>query len=392
MCISNNAAEWNRFNALPKDVSPMPNTIKTHRTMNRAAFSRVLLGLSVSAGVGFAMITQSACLGAPPCDQCDAKISQPSEPSCGCESNIHAHPQRTSNACTTCKPACGLSFAEKFLKKLDEAGDRFEASRRKVKSGQCDSCFHQAEARHNLHTGRVAQPSCGCETCSSEPVYIPAVPHYTPAHLPVQVRSSTPGVSGAIGDKRPKVMAQEPTKPSLQETKKPIQEPALVRAPFEPRTPPAAPPTLAQPMTPPVENIEPPKLPSTPAAAPALPDVLVDPFKDDPTAYQNPTQPKSIQLTSARRTQPNALRLRSPHVAEPMTIDAPEPLTDMQRDATRAEFGTAPETKVLDPKEAVVPIAYQQMLPVRVSLRSSSSPSDPGEEPRVSRIAVPRSR
>jgi hypothetical protein len=370
----------------------MPNTIKTHRTMNRAAFSRVLLGLSVSAGVGFAMITQSACLAAPPFDQCDAKISRPSEPSCGCESNIHAHPQRTSNACKTCKPACGLSFAEKFLKKLDEAGDRFEASRRKVKSGQCDSCFHQAETRHNLHTSRPAQPSCGCEACSSEPVYIPALPHHTPAHPPVQVRNSTPGVSGAIGDKLPKATAQEPTKPSLQETKKPIQEPALVRAPFEPRTPPAAPPTLAQPVAPPVENIEPPKLPSATPDLPALPDVLVDPFKDDPTAYQDPSQPKSIQLTSARRTQPNALRLRTPHVADPMTIDAPEPLTDTQRDATRTDIGNPSMTKEGERTESVVPIAYQQVLPVRVSLRSSSSPSDPGDEPRVSRIAVPRSR
>ena len=42
--------------------------------------------------------------------------------------------------------------------------------------------------------------------------------------------------------------------------------------------------------------------------------------------------------------------------------------------------------------EAVVPIAYQQIQPVRVSLRSSSGPSDPGEDPRVSRIAVPGSR
>ena len=75
-----------------------------------------------------------------------------------------------------------------------------------------------------------------------------------------------------------------------------------------------------------------------------------------------------------------------------MTIDAPEPLTPAQRNATRTEIGIATETTELDRTEAVVPIAYQQMLPVRVSLRSSSSPSDPGEEPRVSRIAVPRSR
>jgi hypothetical protein len=370
----------------------MPIAIKTHRTMNRAAFYRVLLGLSVSAGVGFAMITQSSCLGAPPCDHCDAKISQPSEPSCGCESNIHAHPQRTSNACKTCKPACGLSFAEKFLNKLDEAGDRFEASRRKVKSGQCDACFHQAELRNNSRIQHPAQPSCGCETCSSEPIYIPALPHHAPAHLPLQVRNSNPRTSEAIGDQRPKALAQEPTKPSLQETKKPIQEPALVRAPFEPRTPLTPPPTLTQPVTPPAEKVEPPKLPSVPPTVPALPDVLVDPFKDDPTAYQDPSQPKSIQLTSARRTQHNALRLRSPHVAEPMTIGAPEPLTDMQRNATRTEIGNAPETKELDQTEDVVPIAYQQILPVRISLRSSSSPSDPGEEPRVSRIAVPRSR
>jgi hypothetical protein len=370
----------------------MPNAIKTHKTMNRAAFSRVLLGLSVSAGVCIFMSTISACLGAPPCEQCDAKISRPSEPSCGCENNIHAQPQATNNACKTCKPACGPSFAEKFLKKLDEAGDRFEASRRKVKSGQCDVCFHQAEARINSHTRRPAQPSCGCETCSSEPVSIPALPHQTPVHSPVQVRNSTPGASGAIGDQLPKALAQEPTTPNPPETKKPIQEPALVRAPFEPRTPPAASPTLTQPVAPPVENVEPPKLPSASPAVPALPDILVDPFKDDPTAYEDTAQPKSIQLTSARRTHPNALRLRSPNVAEPMTIDPPEPLTDTQRDATRTEIGNPSKTKEADRTESVVPIAYQQVLPVRVSLRSSSSPSDPGEEPRVSRIAVPRSR
>ncbi len=370
----------------------MPIAIKPYQTMNRAAFSRVLLGLSVSAGVSFAMITQTAGLGAQPCDQCDAKISRSSEPSCGCETNTHSHPQRITNACNTCKPDCGLSFAEKFLKKLDEAGDRFEASRRKVKSGQCDACFHQSERNRNLPIRHAAQPTCGCETCSSEPVYMPALPPYVQNHPPVQVRNSTPGTSGAVGDQRPKALIQEPTKPSLQETKKPIQEPALVRAPFEPRTPPTPPPTLSQPVASPVESAEPPKLPSATPAVPTLPDVLVDPFKDDPTAFNDPAQPKSVQLTSARRTQPNGLRLRSPHVAEPTTIDAPEPLTATQRDANRIEIGHASETKELDRTEAVVPIAYQQMLPVRVSLRSSSNPSDPGEEPRVSRITVPRSR
>lgn len=370
----------------------MPNTIKTHRTMNRAAFSRVLLGLSASAGIGFALIAQTPGLCVPPCDQCDAKISRPSEPSCGCENNIHVHQHLSRNACNSCKPVCGPSFAEKFLKKLDEAGDRFEASRRKVKSGQCDACFHQAEAKSNSPTRRPAQPSCGCEICSSEPVCAPALPHYIPVPPPLQVRKSLPGASGAIGDQRPKNLAKEPAKPSLQESAKPIQEPALVRAPFVPRTPPTPPPTLTQPVASPVESAEPPKLPSTPPAAPALPDVLVDPFKDDPTAFHDPAQPKSIQLTSARRNQPNGLRLRSPHIAEPSTIDAPEPLTATQRDATRIEIGNASETKELDRTEAVVPIAYQQILPVRVSLRSSSNPSDPGEEPRVSRIAVPRSR
>jgi hypothetical protein len=369
----------------------MPNAIKNYKTMNRAAFSRVLLGLSISAGVGFAWITQTPGLSAAPCDQCAAKISRPSDPSCGCDNDTHGHLQRTSIACKTCKPVCGPSFAEKFLKKLDEAGDRFEASRRKVKSGQCDACFHQAEARSNSHTGRPAQPSFGCETCSSEPVYIPALPHHTPAHSPLQVGNGTPGASGAIGDQRPKALVQESTKPILEETKKAIQEPALVRAPFEPRTPPTPPPTIPDPVAPPIENAEPTKLPSATPAGPALPDVLVDPFKDDPTAYQDPNQPNSIQLTSDRRTQPN-LRLRSSRVAEPMTIDAPEPLTPMQRAATRTKIGNPLETKELDHAEAVVPIAYQQILPVRVSLRSSSGPSDPGEEPRVSRIAVPGSR
>lgn len=149
---------------------------------------------------------------------------------------------------------------------------------------------------------------------------------------------------------------------------------------------------MPEPVATPIENAEPPKLPLTTPAAPALPDVLVDPFKDDPSAFRDPTQPKSVQLTSARRVQPNGLGLRSANIAEPMTIEAPEPLTATQRNATRTETGHASEIKELDHTETVVPIAYQQMLPVRVSLRSSSSTADPGEEPRVGRIAVPRSR
>lgn len=370
----------------------MPNAIKPYQTMNRAAFSRVLLGLSFGAGVSFAMINQTASLGAQRCEQCNAKISRPSEPSCGCENHIHAQPQRTTNACNTCKPVCGPSFAEKFLKKLDEAGDRFEASRRKVKSGQCDSCFQNGEVRSNSPVRHTAQPSCGCETCSSEPIYKPALPHNLPASPPLPVQNFLPGATGAMDDQRPMAASKEPTKPILEETNKPIQEPALVGAPFVPRTPPTPPPTLSQPVAPPVESAEPQKLPSTTPSVPTLPDVLVDPFKDDPTAFHDPAQPKSIQLTSARRTQLNGLRLRSPHVAEPLTIDAPEPLTATQRDATRPEIDNATEIKELDRPEAVIPIAYQQMLPVRVSLRSSTSLSDPGEEPRVGRIAVPRSR
>lgn len=363
----------------------MPNPIKPSHTMNRAAFSRVLLGLTISAGVGFAMITPIATLAAHPCEQCDTKINRSSKPSCGCESNIQVHSQPTQKSCNTCKPVCGPSFAEKFLKKLDEAGDRLEASLRKVNSGQCDSCFQQNQGRSNSPIRHASRPSCGCETCSSEPVSLP-----TPS--PLQVRKSLPGASGAIGDQRPKAAIQEPTKPIPQETTKPIQEPALVRAPFEPRTPPTPPPTMPEPVATPIENAEPPKLPLTTPAAPALPDVLVDPFKDDPSAFRDPTQPKSVQLTSARRVQPNGLGLRSANIAEPMTIEAPEPLTATQRNATRTETGHASEIKELDHTETVVPIAYQQMLPVRVSLRSSSSTADPGEEPRVGRIAVPRSR
>jgi hypothetical protein len=363
----------------------MPNANKPYQTMNRASFSRVLLGLTISAGVGLAIIAQSDRLEAHPGDQCVANTIPSSDPSCGCENKIHSHPQRTKNACSTCKPACGPSFAEKFLKKLDEAGDRFEASRRKVKSGQCDSCFQQKKGRSSPPLSHAPKPSCVCESCSSDPVYIPTHPH-----LPV--RKSLPGVSGAIGDQSPKEPTKEPTKPIPQETNKPSQEPALVRAPFEPRTPPTPPSTIPEPAAAPVENAEPTNLPPATPTTPALPDVLVDPFRDDPTAFRNPAQTKSIQLTSARRAQPNGPRLRSPQIAEPMTIAAPEPLTPSQCNATRTEIGIATDTIELDCTEAVVPIAYQQMLPVRVSLRSSSSPSDSGEEPRVSRIAVPRSR
>lgn len=392
----------------------MLNVIKPYSTKNRAAFSRLLLGLSMSVGFGFATLVQAESLWAQHC-----------EPGCGCETN-RAKPGFSSKpTCSTCKPACGPSFAEKFLKKLDEAGDRFEASRRKVKSGKCEACFQQSEVRNFAPKHRVATPSCGCESCATE-----TMPTFDPY---VNTRPSTPAASEVIGDQRLKTPRQELSKSNNQETAKSSQEPAVVRSPFEPRIPTspqavsqnpppllkrsdmqkpvsripvedsdlsskvlgASPPSIDNTVQPPFKSVEPTKIPLTTPVVPnlpALPDVLVDPFKDDPSVFHNAPEPESIQLTSARRVKSNGLRLRAPNVTEGKDLDAPEILTPSQRKALGAENGKAPGAEVKQEINPVVPIAYHETVPVRVTVRSKAPATDDGDQPRVGRIAVPRQR
>ena len=393
----------------------MPKALPQTPVKKRADFARILACFAISTGTFLAWNVDSQNLMAQECDRCMAHAA----PSCGCEMAGQFAP---SCGCETpsavCKPACSPSFAEKFLKKLNEAGDRFEASRNKSRSGVCDKCSKSMTQHRHIPRQKNA-PSCGCEVCVSG-----GMPQQD--YLIMETRSqSTPAAVGSLGDAHSKSPSNLPAKPHVHQEADTTSVPMTTLVPSTPvennvsRNPGETyasptrlpPPTTLQknlqtsingpesriPAREPepktnVPNLVPKSIPSLPSA-PSLPDVLVDPFKDDPSVYNDQHESSPVQLTSGKRLKPSGLKLRTPKSDRALEEHKPEPLTPRQRSfpdsasfkSTKVNHG-ASSVRVSE----VVPIAYFESMPVRVSLKSRANDESDDYAPHVERIAVPR--
>ncbi len=391
------------------------------------------------------------------CDRCAGLVS----PACGCESPTGATvgPKQCNCKCIP-KPSIG----EKLLAHLDKLGDRLESNARSQRAtGMC-----RCDQPSALRTG--GDPSCGCEgkepSCGLEfssaaiahgsghspfvPSQVPIVQvpmvrpysnHATPFGQggPIEGTNSSPPIPKGMASPSDTVPPSSPStsipKNSLPEIIKP--EPPVQRVPFEQRKPaqeqhriPAVEPTVPRqsppntlkptPMDPPpalIPKSNPPKANPIPNNDSSMPDVLVDPFKDDASFRGTKQNSQGIVLTTGRRSasaaiknSPMPLTLSKPSIdrfnepeAAP-TFDMPASLTPTQkhsaipsRDSGLQFEASAPalgEQPAVISSSHVVASNYVEAVPVKVTRKVPTNLEirDASQGPHVPRTKVPQKR
>jgi len=408
-------------------MSALAQPIRKH---TRASLARTLAQLSFGFGIVAGTVQLSTPVSGQTCDRCDSIPALRSGLSSGCESS-----GQTGKKCSC---ACQSSWGEKLLNHLDKLGDRVEANSKR--SCRCKVC-----ASTNSPSNSGCETNSGT-TCRCEPAALITSHSFQQTSPHTQIRqpfvdNSGSAAIGSIGDSQrtnpiPQVTAPPATvtrsKPSdsfdapRSQSSTPFDaapEPLVQRIPFEQRTSPAVEhpripavenvsPKLSTPITIPPTPSEPPPIlrpiPLKPAIRPPansvpprrnesnIPDVLIDPFKDDASVRRTRDQLEGVLLTSDSQLMRQPLRLAPPGGSEaidsPTTIsplELPPRLTPAQRQVPSSELDAMESVPRED--SMVVPSNYVQAFPVIVIRgRTDTKPVD--VKPQVSRMKVPTRR
>ncbi|MCU0720549.1 MAG: hypothetical protein MUC83_12645 [Pirellula sp.] len=396
-------------------------------TLRRRHFARILESvIATSALVTIASLPTAAMGQSPSCG-----IEQPNptcgvespDPSCGCESPL----MRPSQTAPTKGPVCfrprSLSFAEKFLKHLDRVGDQveWEAARKSALTCSCGAC----------DVSNAGGPSCGCEspyaiagTSMPSCGCGPSVPFGMPIAMPrngAGTNGAQPFVnnsgragqggqsgfsantapmfpnipkesqaigkisdSGTVKPRTEKPVAAPATQPNLNKSRETSNSEKAIKQETPPTIPSAGLPRttnnsavdqlpVLQP-TPtedrsalPSESPAPTLPPSLPESQDEIPDVLIDPFKDDASWKGNRNRLNGVRLTSGES--PNPLRTKSSVPSESKPKLLPTPHND--------DGLSSPELPPVLVKPSVIN-------------RYRSDAAEPS--PKVNRVAVPKKR
>ena len=354
----------------------MPAIANSTQAPKRATFAKTLtrlyLGLSLAAGV----------LGSPlnalgqQCDRCASL--QTLDPSCGCEPSVPAG--NYNNRCTgQCVPK--PSFAEKFLKRLDELGDIMEA-RSMQSCRQCDSI----NGRSNSDCTRAPAPaSTCCQNSRSNPKAAYLFPDNPNKHA-----------VGSLGDQHavpptietPIAPSTVSPQASVPAEKAPAnQSNGSKSLPIPPRRLPA--------------DEQAPLIPTPSNALPGLdkssvPDVLIDPFKDDVSAARS-LRKRGVSLTSDMQSAKSfaLVRGKKPLNQDPVISqsEAPAKLTPEQRTVPSIQFeAMEPVATKSNEAPAVEPTSFWDSRPVVISPRRDVRSTDQENAPHVRRMQVPQKR
>ncbi|MCY2982182.1 MAG: hypothetical protein NTY15_00920 [Planctomycetota bacterium] len=427
----------------------MPAHVKPKQKPKSTSLARMLAHITFGFG-----ITTGATLFAPSafgqaCDKCSGM----SAPSCGCElsSSKHSAPKHSAPKHSGPKPCSCVrkpSVGELILDHFDRVGDQIEARGKQREKGATSVYDSPQGPRYGCESVQGTtcgckapkSPSCGCEVCSPTD-HFPRTNHVqsVPAQLPpIQSASLSPNVGptapaakGVLVDKQNNVsahpIAKQPLvgKQDLNTSDHAVEhsEPKVQRVPFENRTLPANPinrnadietgnntttPSITNVLkpvpldTPPAwtPNAIPPKATTTDPIDSELPDVFVDPFKDDVSSKGK--NKSLIQLTSDRQISTNTLRsgLSNYSDADPqdsLTIERPAKLTPKQKRSTSQEsasvslqFEASESTSNAEAK--VVSSSYLHSTPAPVVVRKASTLDKPTGAPTVSKVRVPTKR
>ena len=411
----------------------MPAHVNPQQKPKSASFARMLAHITFGFGIttGATLLVPSAFGQA--CDKCSGM----SAPSCGCELPTCKHSVPKSCTCVR-KPSVG----ELILGHFDRVGDQIEARSKKRVKGATSSCESPqgpscgCESAQGPTCGCEApkSPSCGCEVCSrtdkiqSVPALLPPIQS---ALLRPNVQPTAPAAKGVLVDKQIDVSLPPPGKQPVARQQNldtsinsaEISDPKVQRVPFEHRTPPSnstnripaieTGPNTTTPSIPNVlkpvpsdippawtPNALPPKAKTTAPIDSKLPDVLVDPFKDD---LSSKSKNKSlIQLTSDRQITTNSLRFgpADPSDADretSLTIERPAKLTPKQKLSTSHESDSGSlqfeaSESASNTGATVVSSSYLHAVPAPVVVRKASTPVHSDGAPTVSKVRVPIKR
>ncbi len=312
-----------------------------------------------------------------------------------------------------------LSFAEKILKHFDRLGDRIEAGAPSNRAC-CSTCESLPEAGCGVE---INEATCGVELTMEDSPYDEQYSYtndysdeqvievYEHRPTPAPSAPSTPSKPNPSPsyDPPPPRMDRQPTPEETFTPRRPngnqrldelIQEPAPIPPRGTPRQPTPAPSRQPTPEPPAIrvpEAPDPIRIPSPRNPAPStplndLPDMLVDPFKDDLTSEHRRNRMNGIS-PSARptRTVVEPATGRLSHSTDSSSRPNPNRINDRSSPVIHASVESVQDRDQGD----VVPIAYLE--PVRVSSHGKTAPvyqeaGDTQDSPRVKRIAVPNRR
>lgn len=364
----------------------MPAPANLSMKPTRASFARMLahitMGLAISTGAAFV----AGPAHSQSCDRCAGL----KPPTCGCEYENRIGPKQWYCKCVP-KPSLG----EQLLSHFDKVGDRIEAKAKKHGNGHCD---HAARSRYNLcptcGCESPQDPSCGCEFNSVQSSRAVAPFQYSPSqNTMARPFPSDPNrfAIGSIGDKH--IDTPVHSDQFVKTPVAPAPDPTMQRIPFEQRTNKPEltdlsdpPPAWAPDSKPPQETN-----PITPEES-TLPDVLVDPFKDDASFRGTRQKMEGILLTSNRPLSAKDLRFApSNRVAEeestPIKPKKPSRLSPSKRSGPNLQF-EATESASSDGSQ-VVPSNFFEESKGRVIVRKEMPKRYSDEMPLVPRMRVP---
>ncbi|MEI7461711.1 MAG: hypothetical protein WCK15_20165 [Pirellula sp.] len=352
----------------------MPAIANSTQAPKRATFAKTLtrmyLGLSLAAGV---LCSPLNALGQQ-CDRCASLQAGTLDPSCGCEPSVPA-----GNSHTRCAVQCipKPSFAEKFLKRLDALGDSMEG-RSMQSCRQCDSIH----VRSNSDCTSAAAPATTCcQNSRSNPEATNLYPDNPNKHA-----------NGSLGD-------QHAVPPTIETPIAPSTDsPQAGKAPANKSS------DLKSLPTPPRRLPAPDHVPSIPTPSNALPgldkssvpDVLIDPFKDDPSAARS-LRKRGVSLTSDMQSAKSFVLARGKKPLNQDSVisqsDAPAKLTAEQRTVPSIQFeAMEPVATTSNEAPTVEPTSFWDLRPLVISPRRDVRSTDQENAPRVRRMQVPQKR
>ena len=318
---------------------PAPSNLSKKPT--RASYARMLAHITIGLGIstGAALVADPA--HGQSCDRCAGLKS----PTCGCEFENRHGPKQANGKCVP-KPSLG----EQLLSHFDKVGDRIEAKAKNRCNGLCDQA---TRSRYDLCPTCGCEspqgPSCGCEFSSVQPSRASPVPDPTMQSISSEQRKS-----------KPKLTDLSDPPPAWTPDSKPPQETNLI-------TPPES----------------------------ELPDVLVDPFKDDASFRGTRQKMERILLTSDRQISTKDHRFapsdrRAEKESIPFMSKKPSRLSPIKLSETNLQF-EATESASSNGSE-VVPSNFFEESTGKVILRKEMPKRYSDEIPLVPRIRVPTKR
>ncbi len=371
-------------------LTPANLPMKPTRATYARLLAQIIVGLGISAGPAFV----AGPVHGQSCDRCAGLKS----PKCGCEAEKRPGPEQWYRKCVP-----RLSLGEQLLSHFDKMGDRLEAKAKTASSGQYDQAVRSRyNSSQTCGCNATQSPSCGCEFNSIQPSNASSPFRFSPLETGTdRPFPDDPNrfATDSICDKH--IIAPGHTDPLSRTPNTPATDPTAQNLPVErvPVEPLKVTPELTDLSDPPpawAPDSKPPQKtnPITPSES-KLPDVLMDPFKDDASFRGTRQKMEGILLTSDRQLSTKVLRLApSDQVAEeestPIKPQKPSRHSPLKLNGPNLQF-EATESASSNSSQ-VVPSNFNEASMGKAIVRKEMKKRPSEEIPLVPRVRVPTKR